>query len=280
MPSTPTPHVCVTTAERPGRGSSEDRIFQTANAAIVLDGASEPDTEGFDGGWMAETLGTELRGLLTGAPDGDLRTLLREAIATIAERHSLTPGRSPSTTVSIVRWTSQHVDVLVLGDSPVAIQDIHGRTHVVRDDRLANVARFERKAYISAVTKTGFQQVPITEWRALINAQRKLRNRPGGYWIAEAVPEAADHAIHRRWARDEIATVVALTDGVANGIDRYRVPADWSEAITAALRDPAALIDAIHHTEANDPAGRTWTRSKRHDDKAIAVMTFHHAHRL
>jgi hypothetical protein len=278
MPTTPTPHVSVTTAERPGRGSSEDRILQTTNAAIVLDGASEPDTEGFDGGWMAETLGAELRGLLAAAPDGDLRTLLREAIATIAERYNLAPGRSPSTTVSIIRWTSQHVDVLVLGDSPIAVQDIHGRTHLVRDDRLANVARVEREAYISAVAQTGFEQVPITEWRTLINAQRALRNRPGGYWIAEAAPEAAYHGIQRRWPREEVSTAVAMTDGVANGIDRYRVLADWTEALTTALRDPAALIAVVHHAEANDPAGRRWSRSKRHDDKAIAVVDFHRAH--
>lgn len=35
--------VLVVTAERPGSARSQDRILQTPNAVILLDGASHPD---------------------------------------------------------------------------------------------------------------------------------------------------------------------------------------------------------------------------------------------
>src|SRR3954447_17661308 len=93
----------VRTAERRGPDRpSEDRIFTTENAVIVLDGASQPDYSEHDGGWLAETLGEELVRRLSGTED-DLGRILANGIATIAERYDLLPGRAPSTTVAIVR---------------------------------------------------------------------------------------------------------------------------------------------------------------------------------
>jgi len=34
----------------------------------------------------------------------------------------------------------------------------------------------------------------------------------------------------------------------------------------------------VHDTEAGDPDGRRWPRSKRHDDKALAVIEFSRNH--
>ena len=67
--------------------------------------------------------------------------------------------------------------------------------------------------------------------------------------------------------------MVAVTDGVAIGVDRYGAPADWPTAIELASDNPARLLDMVHAAEATDPHGDHWPRSKRHDQAiAIAVL--------
>jgi hypothetical protein len=264
----------VRTAARSGRDRpSEDRVFIAPTAVIVLDGASQPDPHQHDGGWLADTLGQQLRDRLTESPTADLTAVLADTIEATTRRHALTPGRCPSTTVSIVRWDTSTVDVLVLGDSPVIALTRDDRILEIRDDRLAQVAPRERRAFRQAGT-AGFGTDRTRQWRALVAAQGAHRNQPGGYWIAEAVPDAAAHAIRARWPIDDLAAVMAMTDGVANGVDRYRVPADWHTAMDLARADPARLVNLVHEAEQQDPDGVRWPRSKPHDDKAIAVVEF------
>jgi hypothetical protein len=193
--------------------------------------------------------------------------LLKASIAGVAQRHGLRPGGSPSTTVTIVRWDAEAVDVLVLCDSPVVVTDRRGEVHEVRDDRLAAISR-------GLARPNGFAADDPDSWRSFVAGQRRMRNRPGGYWVAEAVPDAAHHAVRARWLLEDVAIVLAMTDGVSIGVDTYGVPPDWPSAVALATDDPAQLVDAVHAAEAADPNGRQWPRSKRHDDKAVALIRF------
>ena len=65
------------------------------------------------------------------------------------------------------------------------------------------------------------------------------------------------------------------TDGVTIGIDTYGTPPTWPDALALVEEHgAAALLDVIHETEDTDPDARRWPRSKRHDDKALAVVAF------
>lgn len=263
------------TAERPGNAhrSSEDRVFTTGNAAIVLDGASQPEPAERDGGWIADTLGRFLRDRLSASPTIDLSDLLAEAIATITYQYSLTPKQSPSTTVCMARWHDDSLDALVLGDSPIAVLTRHGESLLLRDDRLSRIASEERQAF-QRVDPGSFGTQRSQEWRNLVDAQRIQRNVPGGYWIAEAVPDAATHAHRAQWNLDDTTAVMLMTDGVSSGVDRYGVPATWRDSFNIASHDPYALIDLIHSTEEADSKGVRWPRSKCHDDKAMVIVEF------
>ena len=254
----------IRTAERaaPHR-PSEDRVFRAGEAVVVLDGASQPDAGGRDGGWLADTLGREIQRRLAG-DHRDLADILGEAIAVVALDYALVPGAAPSTTVSIVRWDDVSVEVLVLGDSPVVASTVNSEILAVRDDRLRRVAGEQR----DQLRASGGDRA---DWRALVAAERARRNTPGGYWIAEAAPEAANHACRARWSRADLAAVLAVTDGVSIGVDRYGVPPDWAAAFEA---DPADLVRAVHTAEESDPGRRRWPRSKVHDDKTAALVRF------
>lgn len=260
----------VRTAGRRGPDRpTEDRIFRAGNAIILLDGASQPDSGDRDGGWYAETLGKAIHQRLSAQPLGDLAAVLADAIGATAETHGLEPGQSPSATVSIVRWGDHHVDVLVLGDSPVVVLTPDGTVRQIRDDRLKDVGQPLRRQLAAA---GGLGLSDHNRWRELIQAERAARNRTGGYWIAEALPAAATHARRRQWDRADVATVLVMSDGVSAGVDRYATPPDWPTAFAIARKSPEDLVELVHTAEASDPDGRRWPRSKRHDDKAVALL--------
>jgi hypothetical protein len=268
MPSSP-PHVKVRTAERPGSPDkpSEDRIFTTNNAVIVLDGASQPEATERNGGWLAEQLGSTLADRLRASPDEALANALAWSIATVADVFSLTPGDSPSTTVTIVRWTDKVLDVLALCDSPAVVMTTDGKAHLVEDQRLAAVtASLHRPLRYASDDPVG--------WHTLVRGQRQRRNRRGGYWVAEADPAAAHNAIQVSWPLADVSAVLAMTDGVSVGVERYGHPADWHEAAQLASIHPARLLEVVARTEEADPEGTRWPRSKPHDDKAAVIVLF------
>lgn len=270
MPST-SPRVTVRTAERSGSPDkpSEDRIFTTDNAVIVLDGASQPEQTERNGGWLAEQLGSTLAARLGAHPAEDLAEALAWSIATVADTHGLMPGESPSTTVTIARWTDSTVNVLVLCDSPAIVVTTDGETHLLNDDRLARVTSGLR-------CQPGYSTDNPSNWRELVAGQRQKRNRPDGYWVAEADPTASRHAIQAAWRIGDVSAVLAMTDGVSIGVQRYKCPADWKTAARIAMENPADLIELIHAAEDTDLTGARWLRSKVHDDKALAVAKLRH----
>ena len=80
---------------------SEDHVVVLDNAVVVLDGATAPSPDLPSGGWYAGLLAKRLANGLCARPDGDLATLLAEAIAAVAAAHDLLPGASPSSTVAM-----------------------------------------------------------------------------------------------------------------------------------------------------------------------------------
>ncbi|GAB3009535.1 hypothetical protein LWP59_01790 [Amycolatopsis acidiphila] len=232
---------------------TEDHVVVLDQAVVLLDGATSPSPELPSGGWYAGLLAEELAGALRAKPDGDLRLLLADAIATVAGTHDLRVAASPSSTVAMLRWSSDHVDGLVLADSPIVAFGPAGADPLT-DDRLALLR--------------GAGQLNTT---AEVQA---LRNQPEGFWVAEADPAAASYALCRSWPRTALDAVVLASDGVSVGIDDYGL-FDWPHVLTTAReRGLLAVLEAVREAESSDPDGDRWPRPKRHDDQALVLVDF------
>ena len=220
---------------------TEDRIRVLPNAVIVLDGVTSrtrpPDR---NGGWYASKLADELANLIT--ETNPLTEVLAQAIRNLAERHDLVPGDSPSCTASIIRWTGDTIDALVLCDTPVVA--FGQSTHVLEDTRLEDLR----------------PDPDILRWK----------NKPGGYWVAEADPAAGLQAVTTSWHRNEIASVIALTDGVSCGVSEYGL-FGWDDLRQLPLGE---VLDRIREAERGDSEHKRWPRYKTHDDQAIARISF------
>ncbi len=268
-------------AERPGVqltggfAESEDRIVVLPNAVVLLDGATQLEPSRHTGGWYAERLGDRLRRQLTAQPDIDLAELLASCISQVAADHDLEPGKAPSSTVAVVRWDAERVDALVLADSPVVAFTV-GDVHVLSDNRLANLSVPRRTGYREQLRDgEGFTSTHTEALRASAGEVGAYRNRQGGFWVAEADPDAAKQAMRATWMRDQVQAVVMASDGVSCGVEDYGVFADWTALYDQAVQDGLhTVLDAVRKAEESDPDGRKWPRPKRHDDQSLVLVHF------
>ena len=257
----------IATAMLPDAGSSQDRIFTTPNAVIVLDGASAFVPVDVPPSAYVDTLGRFLVEGLTTEPRIPLDDLLAQAIKESASLLDLRPGASPSSTVAIARQDKNRLDLMILGDSQIATP-----RGVYVDDRIARFAQAQRKAYRSRLADGhGYDKTHRELLRALQAEQARHRNIDGGYWIAEAVPTAAHHAITVRVARADVPWFVLATDGAYRPMQHLGLD-DWSVVAATNSTGLKRMLEILDRWEADhDADGLVCPRAKRHDDKSVVV---------
>lgn len=257
------------TAQLAGGEHNADRVLIGEDAVVVLDGATAFEPVDLDPGEYAEAIGRQIIRRLPGATIADA---VAGAIRDTADAYDLRAGRSPSSTVSVLRVGDGETDLYVLGDSPIHY-GTERSVHVLRDARLDDLASSERVAYVDALRAGhGYTEQHRRALVQLQREQRRHRNRSGGYWIAEADPSAAYHGVTRTVPRDAISWALLATDGAADLLTEWPHHA-WSEIAAydgAQLRD---LLDRLHQWERDvDPDGRRLPRAKRHDDKTLVAV--------
>lgn len=256
----------VTAAQLPP-GGGDDAIVTTGQGVIMLDGASAFIPVPVPAAVYAEHLAQQLAKVMDTRPEGDLRGILADSIANTAHDLDLRPGKSPSSTVIILRQTGSYADCLVLGDSLAILAG-----HPITDDRLAEVGRQLREQYRGRLAEGhGYDQEHRRLLQELQREQARHRNQPSGYWIAEADPQAADHALVTRHPADTVPWAVLATDGAYKSMTHLGL-ADWPALRQASRQDLADVLQRCQTWETvEDSDGQKLPRAKRHDDKSLAV---------
>jgi hypothetical protein len=260
----------VVAAQLAGGDACEDRIRTGRTAVVVLDGASG------SGGVVSvdeyvDQLSAGLITRLDGEPEVPLPDALASSIAATAERLRLTPGQSPSATVSIIRRRADFVDLLVLGDSPMYVGPDGER---FTDQRLAALDLPSRQEVLARLAGGSGYDSRVTELLQKMPGERTPHmNTPGGYWIAEATGVAGQKALTRTVLRVDTPWVAILTDGADDNIRFRGIPVPSLASATADELDK--LLSELHDWEEYvDPGSRLMPRYKRHDDKTIVLARF------
>ncbi len=262
----------IATAQLPEPPRGADRVAVTQNAVVVLDGASAIEPVSVPPGIYTDHLGASVVAALAADPGAALTEALAEAIGAAARKLGLAGDACPSSTVAMARVAGSRADLLVLGDSFI-FYDCGPGTGVLTDDRLAALCLPERRRYRERLAAgSGYDGTHRELLRALQREQRKHRNRPRGYWIAEADPAAACQARTLSVPVAAMSWAVLATDGTVNTA-RHLGLDDWP---ALARTGPAALarfLARCHDWEEDaDPGGRHFPRAKRHDDKTIVSV--------
>ena len=263
----------------PGRPVNEDLVFRFGPLVGVLDGASVP--EGFDTGcvhgtaWYVRHLAARLGLAEAIRPTATLMSNLAAAILAVRADHGdecdLDHRGTPSSTVCLLRDGGDHVDYLVLCDSPLVL-DVGGRVSVVTDDRL-DAATAELRAMVAALP--GGAADRGARIRQAVDMQRARMNRTHGYWVAAADPDAAFHAVTGTLPLREPGAVrraALLSDGVSALAEQFGL-VDWAGLLDVATAEgPGALIDRVRAAERDHPD--RLRRHKRADDASVVFCEF------
>lgn len=258
----------IVTAQKSGLTSNYDRVGYTTHGAVVLDGASSFGNTQYDTGEYVDILlDAILKRLHT--PE-QLKPILAQSIQHTADLLRLTPGASPSATVAIARQQPTQTEFLVLGDAQIV-----GTTFQLRDDRLDTVGTSHRTKYRQRLEQGhGYDNIHQKILADLQADEAKRRNTPGGFWVAEANPSAAQHALDKtiKSTNNTKTWFVMSTDGAYStlghlGLDSWKTISEHTED------ELAELLNQCHDwEEKQDPHGQTMPRAKRHDDKTLAVV--------
>jgi hypothetical protein len=242
------------TEPSPGR-PNEDHLLLSAGFVILLDGVTP--IPGLDSGcmhgprWLVRMLGGHLAEAMSVDETAGLDQLLADAIDAVCRRHvhtcDLANPNSPSSTVAMVRERAGHLDYLVLCDSAVVFEDPGGIV-AINDDRTGTLPAYDR------------------------DSVARLRNRPGGFWVASTAPEAAGEAVTGTVRLDGLVRLLLCTDGVSRLVDFFG--RSWPEVFELVEeRGPRAVIDAVRACEIRYPdrLAHPGRRVKQHDDATLAV---------
>ena len=111
-------HVEIASAPGTAGAPNEDLVLATPRIVVVADGAGVPAE--FDTGcihstaWYVSQLVTQIAVCEASAPTADLRSILAEALTTVASAHAdtceLTADGTPSATVAILRVGTEELD--------------------------------------------------------------------------------------------------------------------------------------------------------------------------
>ena len=250
----------MSAASEPGSDGvpNEDWWGATSSVIVVLDGVTVP--AGMANGcrhgtpWYACQLGALL---LAGAGDQavTLRGVLACAITAVAGMHpacDLASIGAPSAAVAMLRIDGGSAEYLALADVTIALETAAG-IRVITDDRVhATVA--------DVVHERAGQGERIAERR------QAHRNRPGGYWVAAADPEAAANAV--TGTVTGLTRAVVMTDGASRAADMFG--ASWELVMRM---DAGKLIRAVRAQERFDPRCEHFPRFKVSDDATAVMLT-------
>ncbi|WP_081877945.1 protein phosphatase 2C domain-containing protein [Nocardia brasiliensis] len=259
----------INAAQLPGT-SDQDRVIKTSYGVIVLDGATSFDPSSPSANDYVDSLGHELQRRF--ARSDDLRVILADAITATSRDLQLRPGLGPSSTVALVRLRANTVEVLVLGDSTVVVGHYDGSQQLITDHRLDQLELPQAEQYRHRLASgSGYDDIHRELLSALQQRQRIRRNSSNGYWIAEADPSAAGHAIYQRFPAESVAWAVLATDGASDPLTLLGI--HWSGIAQLSSDELSELLGRCHTWEAtDDPNGQQLPRPKRHDDKTLAVL--------
>lgn len=253
-------------ATEPGTRDSanEDWVGISPTTAVVLDGVTV--SKEFQGGcihgtpWYVTQLGTRL--FNAAADDAvSLSSVLGSAISSVADLHAdvcdLDQIGAPSAAVAVLRINGQSIEFLALADITILVQSTQG-LEVISDERVsATVDDLAGKNNVDA---------------EIMGRRAHYRNKKGGYWVAAADPNVAEHAKVGVLPLDGFQCAAVMSDGVSRLVKPFE-QMDWPELLSLVQKiGPAALIERIREIETSDISKTRWPRFKVSDDATIALI--------
>jgi hypothetical protein len=268
----------------PGYAVNDDVGTALDHAAWVLDGTTGHHPVRLfpgpsDAAWFAGTADDLLRGLAGMPQDG--RALLQRLVADLTEacrRAALTAldeGEvdEPAASLALVRTRGDRLELMMLGDCKLLLQRQDGTVEAFDHSR---VAPFEAKVIdVLRALQAGGETDPdriAPKLRELILANRRLKNRTGGYDVLADDPACIELAEISHRPAAGVTHLLLASDGLYRLVDTYG-GYSAERLLQAALSDGLApLYATLRRIEDADPQCLKYPRLKARDDATALLL--------
>ncbi|WP_454280400.1 protein phosphatase 2C domain-containing protein [Sphingomonas sp. Marseille-Q8236] len=276
----------VALSDGPGH-VNEDAIGHYGNAAWVIDGATGIGPSVLDApsdaAWLAQTANRLIADALAEDPARPTVEILRtvmtrcaEALGPVRLRTGIEACDLPSAAFAMLRIIGDMVEITCLADCRVAAVDDAGAARLFGASDLDAI-----EARTLAAVKAIHDENPTIDPDVLkarlipgLRANRRLKNREGGYWVLGTEPAAADHVWQATLPLQPGQRFAIASDGFLRLVELFgtATPADLlaiampeeGREWLARLRDIEREPDSLHR----------YTRVKRHDDASLIVCAW------
>jgi hypothetical protein len=261
---------------------NEDRFGYAANAAWVLDGATDISGVDFAGRtaawWLVEAYQAELQDCAGDAAAMDAYRLAVHLAAGVTERLRRRFGadggakaaalEQASAALSLVRRRQDRWSVLALADCPVLYRD--PSTNAVRIVANENFGLFEGRSLhalaAARLRRPGASLARLVDdVRPVLSENRASMNRDGGYAVA-ALRAPPANLLDEQLLPEGVTAFAILSDGFSRWYDLFGL--GTPDELYARIEQGAAAqsLAELRDAERNDPDARRHLRFKVHDD--------------
>ncbi|WP_245667937.1 hypothetical protein [Actinomadura macra] len=235
----------------PGQ-ANEDFVAAGPGWVVLLDGVTA--LPGIDSGcrhdpaWLVRRIGGQIAARMALEDGEPLPDLVAEAIKVTGEAHTgtcdLENPDNPSATVSLLRRRGEVVEWYVLADSPIVVDT--GEIVVFRDDRVDRLPSYT------------------------VEAVRKVRNSPGGFWVAASNPEVAYEGLTGEVPVAGLKRAAVLSDGASRLVEVFETMS-WDGLLQ--VLDEEGPRELVRRTRVAEASGVV-ERGKRYDDATAVLVRF------
>ncbi|MCK9924146.1 protein phosphatase 2C domain-containing protein [Frankia sp. AgPm24] len=248
-------------------------------AVWVIDGASQLGDHALVEGrspaaWLAATASAYLARMPWAESGRPIRDVVRELILYVREagrRAGLADAAGfPSATLSLVRLVHDHLELCLLGDSPVLVRPPGSPAAAFVDpqfdgaeERLLDAVRAELDRGVAPATVYARAQAT--------NRERRIqRNTPAGLWVLADIPEAAEHAFVTTVPITSGMELVVMSDGFARALHPFGLVTSTDALLDEIAAGRAeALLDRLRTAERADSARVAFPRFSISDDATM-----------
>ena len=259
----------------------EDNIAFGESYIFVLDGASGLTGKNImnrtsDAFWFV----TEIKNSLVNRfENNDSRTtseILYEILSELhevyfgklSEKNRLIPADSPSAGIALFRERNGYVDFFGLGDCIGAFTNIYNKTKLLYDGALSELDSMAINYMVDIKNNQGLSLLEAKDKSIdMLIKNRKLRNKPNGYWILDLSAIGVSHAITFRKPIEQIKTISVFSDGFSQLVDCFGEFENYSQLHVQMQNN--SLIDLYRklcNLQENDPYCNEYPRFKFRDD--------------
>jgi len=268
-----------------GRVNEDHALYdERLCCAVLVDGATGltkanvvPGTS--DAAWYAQKLSERLLAHLAD-PLVTMTDAFVEAGNEAAEAFRRIPGAcrlaridEPNGSVAVLRWQGTRVQVGLLGDCTAVVVFVDGTTQVLHDATLTLLDDENYERMYRYATERGST---MAEARKALNPRfienRLKMNEPGGYWAADVSCRGMSHALCHEFAADQVAGLLACSDGYAAAVDMGVVTDAGQLSARVAAGEGATVAAELRSAEELDAGCWRVHRSKTSDDATYVYV--------